>query len=122
MVFRSRFSGLRGPYLWSVILAGGAVLSASVFQVVDQPIGIQWFILAALTLGSGLAPVTLPSSDASILISETFVITAVLLFGPAAGTVLAALDALVISLRISKRHGEAHRVLFNVSAPALSAW
>src|SRR5436190_22783662 len=109
MVSRRRFSGLASTYLWSVILAGAAVLSASIFQVIRDPIGVEWFTLAALTLVSGWATVKLPSSDASISISETFVITAVLLFGPAAGTVLAALDALVISLRISKRHGEAHR-------------
>ena len=122
MVSHSRFSGLGRLYLWSVILAGAAVLSTSILQLVRQPIGIQWFFLAALTLVSGWLTVKLPSSYASISISETFVIIAVLLFGPAAGTVLTGLDALVISLRISKRHDEAHRVFFNVSAPALSAW
>lgn len=122
MVFRSRFTGLGRAYLWSVILAGAVVVSASIYQLVREPISVQWFILAALTLVSAFATITLPSSYASISISETFVITAVLLFGPAAGTVLTALDALVISLRISKRHDEAHRVLFNVSAPAFSAW
>src|SRR5437867_3068862 len=122
MVSRSRITGLGSAYLWSVILAGAAVLSGSIYQLIRYPIGAQWFILATLTLASGFATVRLPSSYASISISETFVITAVLLFGPAAGTVLTALDALVISLRISKRQDEVHRVLFNVSAPVLSAW
>jgi diguanylate cyclase (GGDEF)-like protein/putative nucleotidyltransferase with HDIG domain len=122
MVFRSQFTGYASAYLWSVILAGAIVLGGSIIHLVQHPIGAQWFILAALTLISGSATVKLPSSYASISISETFVITGVLLFGPAAGTVLTALDALVISLRIAKRHDEAHRVLFNVSAPAFSAW
>ena len=41
--------------------------------------------MAALTLVSGSATVRLPSSSASISISETFVFTAVLLYGPASG-------------------------------------
>jgi diguanylate cyclase (GGDEF)-like protein/putative nucleotidyltransferase with HDIG domain len=109
-------------YLTSVIVTGSVVIAESIYHLVREPIGVQWFILAALTVISGSASVKLPSSPASISISETFVITAVLLYGPAAGTVLTALDGLVISFWMSKRHDEAHRALFNVSAPALSAW
>ncbi|MFN7983098.1 MAG: HD domain-containing protein [Vicinamibacterales bacterium] len=46
---------------------------------------------------------------------------AALLYGPAAGTLIVALDGLVISFWISKRQ-DLHRALFNMSAPALSAW
>jgi diguanylate cyclase (GGDEF)-like protein/putative nucleotidyltransferase with HDIG domain len=109
-------------YLTSVIVTGSVVIVQSIYHLFREPIGVQWFILAALTVISGSASVKLPSSPASISISETFVITAVLLYGPAAGTVLTALDGLVISFWMSKRHDEAHRALFNVSAPALSAW
>jgi hypothetical protein len=109
-------------YLASVIATGCVVIAQSIYHLVQEPIGIQWFILAALTVVSGSASVKLPSSPASISISETFVITGVLLYGPAAGTVLTALDGLVISFWMSRRHTEVHRALFNVSAPALSAW
>jgi diguanylate cyclase (GGDEF)-like protein/putative nucleotidyltransferase with HDIG domain len=109
-------------YLWAVIAAGFTVISLSINQLVAEPISSQWFILAALTLLSGSATVRLPSSSASISISETFVFTAVLLYGPAAGTVIVALDGLVISFWISKRYDEPHRALFNMSAPAVSAW
>ena len=109
-------------YVWSVIAAGFAVVGGSIYQLHVEPIGNQWFILAALTLISGSATVRLPSTYASISISETFVFTAVLLYGPAAGTVIVALDGLVGSFWISKRHREVHRALFNMSAPAVSAW
>ena len=109
-------------YVWSVIAAGLAVVGGSIYQLFIEPVGSQWFILAALTLISGSATVRLPSTYASISISETFVFTAVLLYGPAAGTVIVALDGLVGSFWISKRHGEVHRALFNMSAPAVSAW
>src|SRR3954470_7162832 len=109
-------------YLWSVVAAGFTVLGLAIRGLYVEPIGYQWFILAALTLISGSATVTLPSSYASISSSETFVFTAVLLYGPAAGTIIVALDGLVISFWISKRYNEPHRALFNMSAPAVSAW
>src|SRR3954471_6298781 len=118
-------SGLTRPgrlYIWSVIAAGFAVVGGSIYHLYGEPIGNQWFMLAALTLISGSATVRLPSTYASISISETFVFTAVLLYGPAAGTVIVALDGLVGSFWISKRHREVHRALFNMSAPAVSAW
>jgi len=122
MLSHSGFTRLGKTYLWTVIAAGFAVVSGSIYHLYIEPIGNQWFILAALTLVSGSATVRLPSTFASISISETFVFTAVLLYGPAAGTIIVALDGLVGSFWISKRHREIHRPLFNMSAPAVSAW
>src|SRR5437764_10555773 len=101
---------------------GLAVISDGLIELTRSPIGYEWFIIARLTLISGSATVRLPSTYASISISETFVFTAVLLYGPAAGTAIVALDGLVGSFWISKRHQEIHRALFNMSAPAVSAW
>jgi len=124
MVSQAGFTRFGKLYLWSVIAAGFTVVGLSIRGLYVEPIGNQWFILAALTLISGSATVTLPSSFASISSSETFVFTAVLLYGPAAGTIIVALDGLIISLWIAKRRNERkpHRALFNMSAPAVSAW
>jgi diguanylate cyclase (GGDEF)-like protein/putative nucleotidyltransferase with HDIG domain len=109
-------------YVSAVIVVGFLIIGHSLYQLYREPIGYQWFLLAALTLISGSATVKLPSSFASISISETFVFTAVLLYGPAAGTLIVSLDGLVISFWLAKRHPEAYRALFNMSAPAISAW
>src|SRR4051812_29529102 len=122
MVSLSGFSKPGKVYVWSVIAAGSFAISRSLYDLSLHPIGYRWFILAGLTLVSGSATVRLPSSVASISISETFVFTAVLLYGPAAGTVIVALDALVVSFWISKRQDEPHRAMFNVAAPALAVW
>ena len=45
-----------------------------------------------------------------------------LLFGTAAGTLTVVLDSLVISFWLARRRPDPVRVLFNVSAPALSIW
>jgi HD-GYP domain-containing protein (c-di-GMP phosphodiesterase class II) len=81
----------------------------------------QWYLLAALTLLSASVTVKLPSVPATISISETFVFTSVLLYGPAAGAVIVALDGFLISIWPNRRK-EIHRVAFNVAAPALSIW
>jgi diguanylate cyclase (GGDEF)-like protein/putative nucleotidyltransferase with HDIG domain len=124
MVSQPGFTRIGQAYLWAVIAAGFTVIGISIHGLYVEPIGNQWFILAALTLVSGSATVTLPSSYASISLSETFVFTAVLLYGPGAGTIIVALDGLIISFWISKRRNEKkpHRALFNMSAPAVAAW
>jgi diguanylate cyclase (GGDEF)-like protein/putative nucleotidyltransferase with HDIG domain len=122
MVSRRGFTRLGKTYLWLVIVAGFVAVGSSIHELYVTPLDRQWFILAALTLISGSATIRLPSSYASISTSETFVFTAVLLYGPAAGTVVVALDALVVSFWISKRQDEPHRAMFNLAAPALSVW
>ena len=122
MVSSEGFTRLGKAYLWVTIVAGLAVIGVSIHQLYLEPLGRQWFILAALTLISGSATIRLPSSNASISISETFAFTAVLLYGPAAGTVAVTLDALAVSFWISKRQDEPHRAMFNLAAPALSMW
>ena len=89
-------------YVLSVASLGALVVGLSVSDVIHQPYQwhIQWLSLVALTVGSGLLPVTLPSINISISISETFVVAGTLLFGAAGGTVLVLLDALFISLRL----------------------
>jgi len=90
-------------YVVFVIVAGLTVIGVSAVKVAATMIGLQFFMLAALTLLSGSATVRLPSVPATISISETFVFTSVLLFGPAAGATIVALDGLIISVWLAKR-------------------
>jgi len=111
-------------YVYGVIAIGAAVLTVAVVDLPKGPNGylLDWLILAALTAISGSATIKLPSVPASLSVSETFVFTSVILFGPAAGTLTVALDGLIISLWLSKHRKETHRVLFNMAAPAISIW
>jgi len=109
----------------AIIGLGFLVITEALFQLYRVPLGtkgLQWVFLAVLTLISGSASVELPRANVSISISEAFVFTAVLLYGPAAGTLTVALDGLVISFWVARRRPELHRALFNISAPSLSAW
>ena len=109
-------------YVFSVFACGIAAIAHSVYELQIHPVSYQWLILAALTLLSGSATIRVPSIPATVSVSETFAFTAVLLFGTAAGTLTVALDSLVISFWLARRRPEPLRVLFNLSAPALSIW
>src|SRR6476620_8564991 len=109
-------------YVSSVIVAGAFAVSKSALELFSGTVDSSWLYLAALTVISGSATVRLPSIPASLSVSETFVFTSVLLFGAPAGTLTVALDGLIISLWLHRRRKEFHRLLFNVSAPAVSIW
>jgi diguanylate cyclase (GGDEF)-like protein/putative nucleotidyltransferase with HDIG domain len=109
-------------YAWVVITLGVLAIGQSLHQLYRAPLEPQWLLLAALTLISGSASVKLPGANVAISISEAFTFTAVLLYGPAAGTLIVTLDGLVIAFWIARRRPEGIRALFNFTAPALSAW
>ena len=117
---KSRF--VSQAYVASVVAAGGGAIVYSVHDLYAHPVDPQWLLLAALTLLSGSITVKIPSVAATLSVSEAFVFTSVLMFGPSAGTTTAALDGLIISLWLQRKGQPIYRVLFNATAPALSLW
>src|SRR5215207_10170644 len=109
-------------YVTCVGLCGFAIIVQSLIDVFSGPKDLTWTILALLTLVSGSATIRLPSLPATISVSETFVFTSVLLFGPAAGTLTVALDAFVISLWSYKKDHPLYKIIFNVCALPLTIW
>ena len=112
-------------YVLSVAALGTLVVSLSISRVIYQPPEWhwQWLSLVGLTVVSGLLPVTLPTINISISISETFVVAGTLLFGAAGGTVLVLLDAFFITLRLSlTRRLRWQQVVFNLAASPLALW
>ena len=83
-------------YVGVVAVVGIFAIFQSLYSLYVNPIGWNWFVLAVLTLITGSVTIKLSAVPATISISETFVFTSVLLFGPAAGTLTIALDALVV--------------------------
>ena len=68
----------------------------------------------------GSFSIRIPSLGTRISPSETFVLAAAVLFGPAAATVIVAINGLFCAWRARSR--EAHRALFNIAESALSIW
>ncbi len=119
--FRSLSTAMK-TYVGVVVAVGFATVVQSVLAIIEDPKGWKWLILAVLTLVSGSATVRLPLLPATFSVSETFVFTAVLLFGPAAGTLIVTLDAFIISLWAHKRDNPLYKIFFNVCALPLSIW
>lgn len=109
-------------YIVVVSAAGLLVVGHCITMLLANPIGWEWVVLAGLTLLSGSFTVRVPSFQARISVSETFVFTSVLLFGTCAGTLTVALDTLVAALSSRRRAREPLRVLFNLASASLSIW
>jgi putative nucleotidyltransferase with HDIG domain len=111
-------------YVWGVIALAALAVSDAVRSVASDFPGPEWLVLAALTIISGTATVRLPNVRAEISISETFVFSAVLLFGPGAGVLTVLIDAAIINLKMAsqRRALRLDRALFNLAAPSLAVW
>ena len=109
-------------YIGVIVGFGAATVIQSFVHLYVHNTGWTWIILALLTLVSGSATVNLPALPATVSVSETFVFTSVLLFGPAAGTLTVALDALIISFWSYRKDQAHYKILFNVCAVSLTLW
>ena len=116
------FDWRAGLYIFAVIVVGVAVAAYSVFDLVRHPVGFEWLILLALTVGSSLASLRIPGSTINFSISDIFNIAAALLFGPSAGAITAAVDGLVLSARMDRKQRSIDRVLFNMAAVTIAVW
>src|SRR5439155_19795293 len=94
----------------------------SIRQLWLAPVGTQWFTLVALTLLTGSSTIGMSAIPARVSVSESFVFASGLLFGTAAGTITVVLETLVMSFWLQPSSRSAHRVLFNVAAPAIAIW
>ena len=109
-------------YVTAVGSIGTAVILYSLWQVVATPVDWHWLLLAALTVAGSAAVLRLQSVPVSFSIGEIFTFSALLLFGPSAGTLTVAIDCVVISIKLSQRGLAWQRWVLNVTAPPLGMW
>jgi putative nucleotidyltransferase with HDIG domain len=107
-------------YIVAVAIGGSVAIVFGLADVIRHATPLQVVVLLGLTLISSSATLTMPSFPVSFSISETFTMTAALLFGPSVGTLIVAADALAISLRA--RIHRPRRLIFNATAPPLAMW
>jgi diguanylate cyclase (GGDEF)-like protein/PAS domain S-box-containing protein len=92
-------------YWWTVTLLGTAALAWSIAGVVaiDGKFLLQVLAGAAVAAIVGLFPVRIPGAKTSIAGAEIFIFLVMLLYGPQAAVIAAALEGLVASWRTSRR-------------------
>jgi len=101
---------------------GAAVIVHSLWQVSRAPVDFHWLWLVALTVASSAAVLQLSTSRVAFSVAEIFTFSAVLLFGPAIGTLTVAIDCTVLSLRLAIRGRPLRRTVLSVTAPTLAMW
>lgn len=107
-------------YIAAVFLSGVAMVVESVYGIRASGLGYQWLLLTLLTWVSGPFAIKVPTISATISVSEAFIFTSILLYGPGPATITVALDGLFTS--IYRRNTAPRRILFNVGEPAVSCW
>jgi putative nucleotidyltransferase with HDIG domain len=109
-------------YVAGVVAAGIFAVAHSLLILTANAVPWQWAMLAGLTLLSGSFTVRIPGISARLSVSDTFVFAAVLLFGPAAATMIVVLDTLVIAFWLGRSSVPPARLVFNLAAPAVAIW
>jgi putative nucleotidyltransferase with HDIG domain len=118
----AKLGGALAVLVYSVIVAGAAVLAHSIWDLITNPISPQWLVLAGLTVGTAWLTLRIPTTVFRFSISDTFNIAAAVLFGPSVGAITAALDGLVLSSQFKVTRQTAYRVPFNVGLSAVAIW
>jgi hypothetical protein len=79
-------------------------------------------MLTALTAAIGFVSVKIPGISLRISVAETLACTSLVLFGPAAGALTAAVDGIMGSLRFKNKARRLEYLLFNTGCMAASAF
>src|SRR6266576_1153058 len=106
------------PFLWAVIASGGLAFLFALYRLDLNKLDSRFAILlvTALVLSSRII-IPIPRLSSQISVSDTFVFLILLLYGGEAAIAVAALEALVSSLRFSRKTST---VVFNSGSAALS--
>ena len=105
-------------YALGVGLAGLLPLTWAAWTLATVHPHPAWYLLAGVAVLSGSLSIRIPSLHATSSVSEGFIFTSALLFGPAAATAIAVVDGLAISLWSRRR--TVLQTLFGIGEPALS--
>lgn len=108
-------------YLYSIAFVGLFLLAQSIVDVIRGGIPIYWIVLASLTVLTSALAIKIPQIDYRISIEDTFFFTNLILFGPQAGCVTAALQGFMGSIRAKSISRRLEFTIFNMGALVLSA-
>ena len=106
-------------YVAAVTALGLFAIAQSVTTLTTVPRVAEWLLLSVLAVAFGRLSLRVPGVPVHASMSDTFLFTSAMLFGPAPATVAMATDGFLLSWR---RGHSADRILFNAANPALSLW
>ncbi|HEX9630723.1 MAG TPA: hypothetical protein VF961_11950, partial [Pyrinomonadaceae bacterium] len=108
------------PYIWSIVAAGITVCAVSIYRLPVQRLDVRFLILALITVGlTSRMSIDIPRLSSAITVSDTFIFLTILLYGPQPAILVATLEAISSSTRITKK---ARTICFNASVLALATF
>lgn len=115
----ARNARILSRFVAAVTVLGLFAIVESIAQLPSVPRPTEWLILAVVAVACGSFALRVPGVPVHASISDTFLFTSVMLFGPAPATAAIAVDGFFLSWR---RGHTADRMLFNAANPALGLW
>jgi putative nucleotidyltransferase with HDIG domain len=106
-------------FVAAVTALGLFAIAQAATTLFGMPRPAEWLLFSALAIGFGRLSLRLPGVPAHVSMSDTFLLTSAMLFGPAPATVAVSADGFIMSWR---RGHSADRILFNAANPALAVW
>lgn len=107
-------------YRWSVIALGAAAVLFTVPRLEFEKLGMSYLFFSVITLVfASRIVVQIPGIKGCISVSDTFIFLSILLFGGEAGILLATVDAVPSSYKMSKTR---QTFIFNVAVFAISTF
>src|SRR5678815_2896090 len=106
------------PFLCIVVISGSLAFTYSALQIDFRQFDSHFAVLVAMALLlTSRITIPIPRFSSQISVSDTFVFLVLLLYGGPAAVVMGALEAVVSSLRFSRR---LRTVAFNFGSSAIS--
>lgn len=108
------------PYIWLIIALGSLAFGTSVYRFPIQKADWRLLLLAAVTIGlTSRISIEIPRLTSAITVSDTFVFLIMLAYGPEAAVIVASLEAVASTLRISRTP---RTISFNAAVLALATF
>ncbi|MCA1577946.1 MAG: response regulator [Acidobacteria bacterium] len=106
-------------YMWSLVMAGAAIVLASLYQLRFVKIDASFVFLCLMVMASSIVAIKIPRVSGRITVADTFVFLAMLMYGGSAAILLSALEGITATLIISKKP---RTILFNSAILAASTF
>lgn len=97
-------------------------MATSCYRVFHQALDPRWLVLAVLTMLVAAFALKIPGINSKISVADTFILINLIVFGPAAGCITAALEALASSLRCATVSRRLEFALFNFGNGAICTY
>jgi hypothetical protein len=105
-------------FLYGTVALGCIAIGVSCYQVSRGSLDVRWLVLTVLTAIVASFSLKLPGVSSKVSVADTLVLVSAILFGPAAGCLSAAVEALVGSLDCATRERRFEFLTFNTASIA----